>query len=172
MPRLFVAVVPPDDVLAAVAALPRPEVAGLRWTQPEQWHVTVRFLGRVEEVGPVLDALGAVRVPAPVAVAGPEVGRFGQRVLHVPVAGLDEVAGAVVEATATLGEPPEDRPFAGHLTLARVRKGARVDLRRMCGEPISGEWTAGEVCLFESRLSSAGAGYEVVARFPLPRPEG
>lgn len=172
MPRLFVAVVPPDEVLSAVAALSRPEVAGLRWTQPEQWHVTVRFLGRVDDAGPVVDALGGVQVPAPVAVAGPEVGRFGHRVLHVPVAGLGDVARAVVHATAKLGEPPEDRPFAGHLTLARVRKGARVDLRRMCGEPISGHWIADEVCLFESRLSSTGARYEVVARFPLPSAAG
>ncbi len=169
MPRLFVAVVPPDEVLDSIAALPRPEVTGLRWTGRNQWHVTLRFLGRVEDAAPVADALAAVRVPAPVAVTGPEVGRFGQRVLQVPVAGLDEVAGAVVAATAALGEPPEDRPFAGHLTLARVRKGAPVDLRPLCGPRVSGRWTANDVCLFQSRLSSAGARYEVLGRFPLRR---
>ena len=45
MPRLFIAVWPPPDVVEQVAALPRPPVAGLRWTEPEQWHVTLRFLG-------------------------------------------------------------------------------------------------------------------------------
>lgn len=167
MPRLFVAVVPPDEVLDVVAALPRPAPPGLKWTSRHQWHVTLRFLGRVDETAPVVDALSAVRVAAPEAVLGPEVGRFGQRVLHVPVAGLEEVAREFVAATAGFGQPPEDRPFAAHLTLARVRKGSGVDLRRLSGHAVAGRWRASEVCLFESHLSSAGARYEVVARFPL-----
>ena len=58
-------------------------------------------------------------------------------------------------------------PFAGHLTLARVAKGARVDLARLAGEAVSGRWTVGEVCLVESHLSPAGARYEVVGSFPV-----
>ena len=46
MPRLFVAVWPPDDVLDRLAVLPRPEVDGLRWTDQDHWHVTLRFLAR------------------------------------------------------------------------------------------------------------------------------
>ncbi|HEX2024659.1 MAG TPA: RNA 2',3'-cyclic phosphodiesterase [Acidimicrobiales bacterium] len=167
MPRLFVAVWPPDDVLDSVAALDRPDVPGLRWTRREQWHVTLRFLGRVETVDEAAKALATVRAAAATAVAGPAVGRFGQRVLHVPVAGLDEVAGAVIAATAAVGEPPEDRPFAGHLTLARVARGAKVDLRPLAGQPVAGRWEVSELCLVESHLSPRGARYEVVGRFPL-----
>lgn len=169
MPRLFVAVWPPAEVLEAVAALPRPPLPGLRWTDPQQWHVTLRFIGRVEDPDPVVVAMAqAVGPLAPIPVrAGPAVGRFGQRVLHVPVEGLGVVASAVVAATSEFGEPPEDRPFSGHLTLARVRKGARVDLRPLAGMPVAGEWTVREVTLVESRLSPAGARYEVVERFPL-----
>lgn len=167
MPRLFVAVWPPDDVLDAVAALDRPELPGLRWTGRSQWHVTLRFLGRVEQVEQAQAALATVEAAPTEAVAGPSVGRFGQRVLHVPVAGLDEVAAAVIGATAAVGEPPEDRPFAGHLTLARVARGARVDLRPLAGQPIAGRWPVAEVCLVESHLSPRGARYEVVSRFPL-----
>ncbi|HJV08482.1 MAG TPA: 2'-5' RNA ligase family protein, partial [Acidimicrobiales bacterium] len=101
MPRLFVAVWPPDDVLDLVAALERPDVAGLRWTRPDQWHVTLRFLGETE-LAPVVAALGHVDAPPATATLGPAVGRFGHRVLHVPVAGLDSVASAVVAATAGL----------------------------------------------------------------------
>jgi 2'-5' RNA ligase len=167
MPRLFIAVVPPEEVLEAVAALPRPSLEGLRWTDREQWHATLRFLGRVDAAEPVVEALSSIGLPGAEAVAGPEVCRFGQRVLHVPVTGLEDVAGAVVRATAGLGQPPEDRPFAGHLTLARVRKGSRVDLRSLCGAAISGCWPVAEVCLIESHLSSAGARYEVAHRFPM-----
>lgn len=166
MPRLFVAVWPPDDVLDRVAALERPAVDGLRWTRPDQWHVTLRFLGQTE-LEPARAALATVDAPPAQARLGPAVGRFGHRVLHVPVAGLDAVAEAVVAATAGLGRPPEDRPFAGHLTLARVAKGALVDLRRVAGAALEGEWEVADVCLVESRLSPGGARYEVRERVRL-----
>ena len=167
MARLFVAVSPPDRVLDRVAALDRPTVAGLRWTGREQWHVTLRFLGRVDAVDDAVRALASVRAAPTEAVAGPAVGRFGHRVLHVPVAGLEELAAAVTAATAHVGQPPEDRPFVGHLTLARVAKGARVDLRRLDGQLVSGRWVVDEVCLVESHLSREGARYEVLERVRL-----
>lgn len=122
MPRLFVAVWPPDDVLNRLAVLPRPEVDGLRWTDQDHWHVTLRFLGQVDDIGAVKAALaGVAKANRPARVVlGPAVDRFGQRVLHVPVTGLDEVAAAVVRSTAHLGKRPDDRPFNGHVTLARA----------------------------------------------------
>ena len=167
MPRLFVAVWPPPAIVEQVAALPRPTVIGLRWTRQEQWHVTLRFLGWVEDSGAVSAALSTVEGPPVVAAVGPSVGRFGQRVLHVPVEGLGGLAAAVVAATAHLGRPPEDRAFSGHLTLARVGKEAKVDLRPLTGAPVSGSWPVNELTLVESRLSSSGARYEVVERFAL-----
>ncbi|MEN3314959.1 MAG: 2,3-cyclic 3-phosphodiesterase [Acidimicrobiaceae bacterium] len=169
MARLFVAVWPPAEVLDRVEALERPEVAGLRWTDRSQWHVTLRFLGRAD-VDAARRALARATLggPAPAgAVLGPEVDRFGHRVLHVPVSGLEDLAGAVVAATGGVGEPPDDRPFAGHLTLARVARRARVDLRGLTGQAITGRWPASEVDLVESRLSPAGATYRVVERFAL-----
>lgn len=167
MARLFVAAWPPDDVLERVAALPRPELDGLRWTDRRQWHVTLRFLGRVDDVAAARASLADLGAEVTQAVLGPEVGRFGQRVLHVPVAGLDGVAAAVEAATAHVGRRVEERPFTGHLTLARVAKGARVDLRRLTGVAVSGRWPVTEVCLVESLLSAAGPSYGVVDRVPL-----
>ena len=68
----------------------------------------------------------------------------------------------MITLTAGIGRPPEDREYAGHLTLARVAKGARVNLGRLAGEAVSGRWTVGEVCVVESHLSPAGARYEVL----------
>lgn len=165
--RLFVAVRPPPAVLDAIAAVPRPGVVGLRWTGPDQWHVTIRFFGRVEDPEPVVEALAAVRSPVCRAVLGPAVDRFGQRVLIVPVGGLGELATAVVAATADLGEPPEDRPFAGHVTLARVARGARVDLRPLCGTAVGGVWPVDSFVLYRSELHPHGARYHPIAVFPL-----
>ncbi len=168
--RLFVAVWPPNDVVERVAALGRPEVAGLRWTDRRQWHVTLRFLGRAD-VEDARQAFNGMVLPGArvEAVAGPAVGRFGQRVLQVPVAGLVGLAAAVVAATGGVGEPSDDRPFSGHLTLARAAKGVGVDLRGLTGQPVSGAWTVDAITLVESHLSSSGATYDIVARRPLSK---
>ena len=170
MPRLFVAVWPPDEGLDLVAALPRPDVEGLRWTTRDQWHITLRFFGAVE-LDAASGALRSVSAPATTAVLGPETGRFGKRVLHVPVSGLETVAKAVVRATKKVGKPPEPRPFTGHLTLARARDRRRgVDLRPLVGTPVAATWPVTEVCLVESHVSSKGANYEVVETVSLSEP--
>ena len=167
MPRLFVAVWPPDDVLSLIAALPRPDVEGLRWTTRDQWHVTLRFFGSVE-LESASEALRSVVASSTTAVLGPETGRFGKRILHVPVDGLADIAKGVVRATKKVGKPPEPRPFSGHLTLARARDRRRgVDLRELVGTPIAAEWPVTEVCLVESHMSSKGAIYEVVETISL-----
>lgn len=167
MPRLFVAVWPPEEVLDRLAALDRPEVKGLRWTRRDQWHVTLRFLGGVPDPAPVVEALAGLALPAGDAVLGPAVDRFGRRIVHVPVAGLETIAAGVVAATARLGSPPDDRPFHGHITLARAADRGRVDLRPFTGAIVGAEWRVDAVCLVESRLSPAGARYEVIERFAL-----
>lgn len=170
-------------MLDVIAELDRPAVPGLRWTGRDHWHVTVRFLGAIEDPGAVVDALRGVHAAGPVAgvrpvvaTLGAAVGRFGNRVLQVPVSGLDELAGRVVEATAGLGQPPPERELSRHLTVARVATGSTVDLRGLAGQALAGRaesrrWTVGELCLVESRLAPAGARYEVLERFPPSSPE-
>ena len=144
--------------------LSRPEVEGLRWTSRDQWHVTLRFLGQVTDVDAVMAALEPVSLPRCEAKLGPETGRFGRRVLHVPVAGLGDLAAAVVAATVDVGEPPEDRPFAAHLTLARACARRGIDLRALTGAAVAARWTVDDVCLMESRLHPDGVRYELLQR--------
>jgi 2'-5' RNA ligase len=158
-----VAVWPPDAVLDQVAALERAVIDGVRWTTRDQWHITLRFLGPAE-VATVQSALAGAVVERATARLGPAVGRFGHRILHVPVTGLERVASSVIAATCDIGRPPDDRPFAGHLTLARVAKGAQVDLRRLAGAPVAARWEVTDVCLVQSHLSRAGSRYEVLDR--------
>lgn len=172
--RLFVAVWPPEGVVAALAALPRPEVPGVRWARPPQWHVTLRFLGELPGPEPVVAALAAPSAPARVATIGPAVVVLGRNVLAVPVAGLDDLAAEVVARTAALGEPPPARRFVGHLTVARAARA--VDLRRsapaLAGAPVDGRWPVDAVSVVRSRLSPSGAEYEELARLPLPAAPG
>jgi 2'-5' RNA ligase len=159
--RLFVAILPPDPVLDAVAGLRRPERPGVRWTTRAQWHVTLRFLGEVPDPGPVIAALDGARLAPCEARLGPAVAGLGREVVMVPVDGLDVLADAVVTATAGLGRPPEDRPFTGHLTLARVRRGAPRGARRgVVGEAIEARFPVTDVRLVRSHLGRDGARYE------------
>jgi 2'-5' RNA ligase len=164
--RLFVAAWPPAPAVEAVAAVDRPEVDGLRWTTPDQWHVTLRFLGGVDDPAPAVaefhaQLAGPEPVPPAVVRMGPALGRFGHRVLHVPVTGLERVAAAVAD-------PADDRPFHGHLTLGRARDRRGVDLRPFVGLPCGPvEWVADEVTLVQSHLGRGGARYEVIERVTL-----
>ncbi len=161
--RLFVAVLPPEDVLDLVETLPRPAEAGLRWTTRSQWHLTLRFLGAAPE-DEVAAALTALRA-APVRVElGPEVRLLGRHVLHVPAHGLEVLAGEVHRLTAGLGEPVEDRRYVGHLTLARRRHG---HARPAVADPVAACFVAHEVALLRSHLEPTGARHEVVSRVPL-----
>jgi 2'-5' RNA ligase len=157
--RLFVAVVPPDDVLDRLASLRRPARPGVRWTRREQWHVTLRFLGEVDEaaVPAVVAALDAAPLdaappaaappaaaPPAAAVLGPRVAALGRRVVQIPVAGLDDLAAAVTAATATV---------QGHVTLARVARGG---LRDLVGEPVAATFPVVDVRLVHSRPGGRG----------------
>jgi RNA 2',3'-cyclic 3'-phosphodiesterase len=167
--RLFVATLPPAPVVESLRALPRPDVGSVRWTTPSQWHVTVRFLGDVgdpsEVVDAVTDAVGSVRPTVVEAWLGPVTAWFpGHRVLQVPVAGLDDIA-ARVRATTTRWGAPDERPYSGHLTLARTR-GREAPPLGLDGAPVSVGFAVHGVAVMESALDPAGARYRVVAAVP------
>ena len=139
--------------------MPRPEGRGVRWTAPDRLHVTLRFLGEADEDG-AADALRGLRAPAAAITLGPSVERLGKGVLMVPARGAEGLAAAAVAATGHLGRPPPDRPFVGHLTVARF------DRRPPPGyaAPVEESFTASEIALV--RVERSGA-YSTVERFAL-----
>lgn len=161
--RLFLAAWPPADIVAQLEQLPRPDEPGVRWTPPQNWHVTLRFIGPaiIDEVRRRLDG---VELPAATAQLGPEVRRLGRDGVVVPVTGVDALARAVTEVTRAVGRPPEDRPFRGHLTIARVRRGD--DRCSLVGHRFGASFSVDEVVLARSTLSSTGAHYDAVTRWP------
>ena len=163
MARLFLAVWPPPEIIERIAALPRREQPSVRWLRASNWHVTLRFFGEAEEVDVAARLDDAELVPAQ-ATVGPAVAWLGPGVVVVPVDGLGTLAGAVGDLTADVGKPPPRRRFHGHVTIARLRTGARCDL---VGTPISGGFAVSEVLLVRSTLHPAGARYEVVGRSAL-----
>jgi RNA 2',3'-cyclic 3'-phosphodiesterase len=155
MARLFVAVWPSENVVEELRVLPRKDRRGVRFIDPERWHVTLRFLGDSDpdEVSACLDGLAFGMVRARV---GPGVDVLGDRALVVPVAGVDELASEVTRRTDDVGERPR-RHFHGHLTLARVKRGAA--LPPAMGMYVAAEFDVDSIALVESRLHADGARY-------------
>lgn len=185
--RLFVGIPLADAVARELAAMVarlrspaldrKPPVGGLRWTAPESWHITLQFLGEAtpEQYECLVARLGEVR-GVPVTVQLGELGFFdraGVFLADVVVApGLVALQQFVVAATSKCGFVAETRPFHPHITLARAKgHGRGTDLRDLRGkilsQPSFTRFTAHEFVLYESHLGSAGAQYEVKARFGL-----
>jgi len=181
--RLFVAVDVPDAIKDAierdVVARLRDALAGARWTRPEGRHLTLKFLGdvadeRVEGVGEALSGAASRHVGFDAAFDG--VGGFPNlkrpRVLWVGIGDgseqLFDLSGDIETVLETLGFPAEDRPFRGHVTLARFPKpatiGALPDVT-VTDEP----FPVRDVVLFRSQLHPKGARYTALERFPLTR---
>ena len=158
MARLFIAVWPPEEVAAELSALHRKDQRGVRFVAPENWHITLRFLGDADP-DEVIDALDGTTFAPTRARLGPAVDVFADRALVVPIGGLDALADRVTERTTKIGEPPRKR-FIGHLTLARVK--AHVPMPRALGAMVSAEFDVEEIALVQSRLHPDGARYETL----------
>jgi 2'-5' RNA ligase len=188
--RLFAALVPPVAVLGDLDRAVEPHRAAradLRWTEREDWHITLAFLGEV--AGPVADrlapelALAAGRHP-PLSLALAAAGAFPDparaRVLWCGLDGdrraLAELAASVAAAAERAGAPPPDaeRPFRPHLTLALARR-APADVRDLAAALTRYQgprWQAGRVELVESRLGGPYR-YTTIGDWPLgPGPGG
>lgn len=162
--RLFVAVQPPPEAIAAIRALPRPVHEGIRWTEERTWHITLRFIGEVDDPEPVRAALaGADLGPAVGVRLGPRVTWLNRNVVVVPASGLDDLAARVSAATGAFGAPARPR-FDGHLTIARHRRRGR---RVVYDAPLDIRFLADHAVLFSSELSSAGATHVALERYAL-----
>ena len=163
MTRLFVAVWPPAELRDRLADLERPRDRGVRWVDAENLHVTLRYLGDADEAE-VIERLVGVELPRVTAVFGPAVDVLAERSLILPVAGVDELAAVVGAALRGLGTRRPPRRFVGHLTLAKLARGARPD--RCVGRRFDAAADIDDVALVASTLTPERAVYETVVTFP------
>jgi 2'-5' RNA ligase len=168
MPRLFTALEVPDGVRAALA-LARGGLFGARWIDPENYHITLRFIGDIDarladEVAAALDEVR--RAPAPIAFEG--LAWFGGDKPRAIVAKV-KPAPALVELAADherrlrrLGLAPETRNFTPHVTLARLRgvaPAAVADYLASRGRLSAPEFLAERFVLMSARDGVGGGPY-------------
>jgi RNA 2',3'-cyclic 3'-phosphodiesterase len=178
--RLFVAVEIPEEARDAVEeafASWRDKFPRARWAPRENWHVTLKFLGRTwprlaDWVPQQVEAAAKLVEPFPSRVTG--VGGFPSgRKARVVWAGLDDeagqLAGLAVRIEAELLEefPAETRAFHPHLTVARSDPPLTLPPEFAETPLLSQDWKVGHVVLFRSHLRRPAPVYEPIGRFPL-----
>src|SRR5882757_7417932 len=176
MPRIFTGLEIPEDVTQSLSML-RGGLPGARWIDPENYHVTLRFIGDVDDViaQEVGSMLGRVRRGS-FELRVEELKSFGGRKPRAIVATLGP-AQAVMELQAEherlmqrVGLEPEGRKYIPHVTLARLRDSSSrqvadyLSLRAPLHSPL---FTVSRFVLFSSRASIGGGPYVVEAAYPL-----
>ncbi len=186
--RLFIGLELGEEVQAGVEATLRnlrPLSPDSKWVDPRKTHLTLVFLGSVEEERlPELDAALAPVVARhrPFQLSFTDGGSFGgrarPRVLWVDVRGeldaLKSLQGELATKVQQLEIPLEEREYAAHLTLARARHPRGDAGLAACAEKLQGRklgpLAVREVLLFQSVTSPQGARYQVQRRWPLAGP--
>jgi RNA 2',3'-cyclic 3'-phosphodiesterase len=190
--RLFVALAVPDDVKAKMGVaqadlrLVLPD-RNVRWARPEQFHLTLRFLGdveavRVEALAEAIRAacggFGALHLRAERIGCFPERGH--PRVVWVGVRDeaeqLPRLQQAVQAATEGFTTEPKEERFTGHLTLARIKGIKRPEAEALgkaaagMANMLFGQWTAHQMELMRSELLPQGARHSSLASLALAAP--
>ena len=164
MPRLFVAIDFPPELQLGLSGLCI-GMPGARWVQPGNFHLTLRFIGQVDDgiAAEINSALMRVNAPGfKLSLAG--VGHFGCHTLWVGVEhnpALMCLQAAIEVELQQIGLPADPRPFAPHVKLARLsrRGGLRAFLARNANfraEPFA----VRQFSLIESHLGAHGPIYQ------------
>lgn len=178
MHRLFVALVPPDEVktplLAAMGG-----IEGARWQTAEQLHLTLAFVGEVDRhtANRLVDGLAAASsAPLDLSVVEPGLfetargGRVASLFARVRATGVEALAVRVQQCCRRAGVSPDSRRFVPHITMARFPAGGIMleAARRFMETPLPPVcWRADRFWLLESRLGQGGPHYEPILDYPL-----
>ncbi len=176
MPRLFTGLELPRPVAAELAAM-RGAISGARWLDAADYHITLRFIGDVDEPTAldVHSALERIRRPA-FTVTLDGLGAFGGAKPRAIVA-TAKAAPPLIELQAEqerlmrrVGLPLETRKYTPHVTLARLRQATPVAVANylsMRGWLASRSFDVDHFTLFSARDSVGGGPYLAEATYPL-----
>jgi 2'-5' RNA ligase len=177
MPRLFTGIEIPADIGLQLSSY-RGGLPGARWIDPENYHITLRFIGDIDErtAGDVFSILGDGRRREPVTITIDGLDTFGggrPRAVFARANGngvLSELQAEQERLVRRIGLPPEKRKFTPHVTLARLRDASPIDVADYFatrGRFPKLTFTARRFVLYSARESVGGGPYVVEAAYPL-----
>jgi 2'-5' RNA ligase len=182
---MFVAVYPPQEAIEDLDAFlePRREAGEFRWSEPDQWHLTLAFMADVPERAhdELIERLaGAVAkrrsMTASIGGGGAYPGAHSAKVLWTGIQvdapqELDHLAAGCRKAAARSGSPPSGERFRPHLTVARIGRPIEATRWVRVLDSYRGPtWGVDEVSLVASYLGEGPRKrprHDVVAAFPL-----
>jgi 2'-5' RNA ligase len=180
MPRLFTGLEIPPRIARSLAMM-RGGLPGARWIDPENYHLTLRFIGDIDDVlaRDIAGLLARVqRSPFELRLDG--LSSFGGRKPRALVAAVTPVAPLMdlqVEherLLQRLGLEPEGRKYSPHVTLARLRDSSSRQVAEYLTERAhyrSSSFEVSRFVLFSSRSSVGGGPYIIEAAYPLAASE-
>ena len=176
MPRLFTALEIHANIAFSLSLL-RGGLPGARWVEPDNYHITLRFIGDVDDAlaREIASLLGQVRRRG-FELRFDGLTSFGGRRPRAVVAAIPAIS-PLLELQAEherimqrIGLEPEGRKFTPHLTLARLRDSSSrqvADYLSERGPYRSSPFRVGQFVLFSSRASVGGGPYVAEAAYPL-----
>lgn len=184
--RSFIAIELPPHIQAGLERITgrmKTSTTDVRWVRTADIHLTLKFLGDVDEerVPELAASIAACTAgTAPFTLAVRSLGAFPNE--HNPQIiwiGAEDESGrlsrmqqALETGLAGIGFKAEKRPFAPHLTLARIKSSRGKEAARRalkeCTSAECGSYEVEHICLFKSDLTPGGAVYTIQRSFPLP----
>jgi len=181
--RAFIAIELSPDLKKHLASLEeqlKSSGADVKWVKPENIHLTLKFLGEIDEkrlgeIAKIIQETTSKNKPFYISLASP--GAFpninSPRVIWIGIDKGDsetkQFAIILEEETAKVGIPPESRPFSTHITLGRVRSGKNCEklvknLENLASKPPEDapEFLVTKITLFKSTLTLGGPIYEAL----------
>ncbi|MEL7543188.1 MAG: RNA 2',3'-cyclic phosphodiesterase [Pseudomonadota bacterium] len=176
MIRAFIALQLPTEIRTRIAMI-RPAIPDARWVDPDDMHLTLRFLGTCEE--PTLDEICehlSELDQGPLDLTPTELGCFGHSHMRAVWIGiekteaLDNLRRQVERIAQDVGLEPDGRKFAPHVTLARMTRAPSAGVARALGEHGRTDlppFRSHVMTALSSGRSRGGGPYRVEAHFDL-----
>jgi 2'-5' RNA ligase len=164
--------------VAVALSLKRGGLYGARWIDPENYHITLRFIGDVDytTAQEVVDSLDRLANSEAFTIRLDHLGTFGGDKPRALFAGVENntallrLQAAHERVLQRIGLAPEGRKFVPHVALARLRGASDIDLARfiaLAGRFDPMEFPVGRFVLFSSRDSVGGGPYLIEHAYPL-----
>lgn len=174
--RLFLAIPIPPAVADRLLTL-KTDVPGSSWRTEEQFHLTLRFIGEVDEATArdIDTEVGRISA-APFEIALEGVGSFGGREPSALWAGvaaslaLMQLASSCEAAIRNAGLPPEARRYKPHVTVAYLNGTRDIDVAGFLADAAefrTAPFTVDHFCMYSSRATRSGSRYVEEAVYPL-----
>jgi len=181
--RAFIAIELPQEIkdyLARLQAKLKKSGADIKWVEPQNIHLTLKFLGDIDDyaldkIKTIIDKDACLKNEFSLNLS--ELGTFpnitAPRVIWVGInegsETIKQIAESLNKDITAIGIPQEDREFSCHITIGRSKSGLnRLQLMQLLKE-LSGKpqeenlgFTVRKITLFKSTLTAAGPVYEIL----------